>query len=77
MPKGYVKEINGIKLFSDHGEKMELLDASKTVAEECALFQMDVEDEIIYENQITCYNCRYRRWHPNGFTCYKGFPNLN
>lgn len=41
-------------------------------AEACVSFRMDVEEELIADEEITCYNCRYRRWTVDSFTCQRG-----
>ena len=40
----------------------------------CIAFRRDYEEECFYEDEITCYNCRYRRWDREGFQCMKGGP---
>jgi hypothetical protein len=35
----------------------------------CTLFQTDVEEELIADDDVSCYNCRYRRWTAASFTC--------
>jgi len=35
----------------------------------CTQFQMDVEEELIADDDVSCYNCRYRRWTAASFTC--------
>jgi hypothetical protein len=37
----------------------------------CKHFSSDDEDEWVSEKQRSCYNCRYRRWTPESFTCLK------
>ncbi|WP_423801899.1 hypothetical protein [Neobacillus sp. SAB-20_R2A] len=75
MNNSYLKLVNGLKLFSGNAELPEVFETTVSVAKNCPDFRLDVEDEIVYENVTTCYNCRYRRWNPEGFTCYKQFPN--
>lgn len=62
---------NGKALFrqTDRAEEKAALAASG-----CALFRRDYEEECFYEDEITCYNCRYRRWDREGFQCMKGGP---
>jgi hypothetical protein len=38
------------------------------VAEACGRFVPDVDEEFVDEG-ISCYNCRYRRWSAESFTC--------
>jgi hypothetical protein len=77
MANSYLKLQNGIQLFSGNAESTEVFNATVSIAENCPAFQMDVEDEIVYDNQTTCYNCRYRRWNAEGFSCYKQFPGVS
>ncbi|WP_251554082.1 hypothetical protein [Neobacillus muris] len=67
---------NGVLVFWGDIESKDVYDETVLMAENCPDFQMDVEDEIVYEGQMTCCNCRFRRWHPEGFTCYKKFPKF-
>lgn len=70
----YVKTKDGMKYFNGDAEQADVLETTVSMAKSCREFQMDVEDEVIYENLKTCYNCRFRRWIPNGFSCFKDFP---
>ena len=38
----------------------------------CSVFAYDVEEELVETQADSCFNCRYRRWSENGFTCMKG-----
>jgi hypothetical protein len=76
MTNIFLRIQNGVKLFSGNADRLEVFNTTVSLAENCAAFQMDVEDEIVYENQTTCYNCRYRRWNSDGFSCYKDFPGI-
>lgn len=69
-----ITSVNGKKRFSGNPDHPEVFGVTTRMAGNCTVFQMDVEDEIVYENQTTCYNCRYRRWEFEGFTCFKDFP---
>lgn len=40
-------------------------------AGECTEFAPDVEDEMVCDDKISCYNCRYRRWSEHSFYCMK------
>jgi hypothetical protein len=40
------------------------------VAEQCAVFHEDVEEEIVADDLRSCYNCRFRRWTEGSFTCF-------
>jgi hypothetical protein len=35
----------------------------------CPDFRADVEEEIVADEPVSCYNCRYRRWTAASFTC--------
>lgn len=35
----------------------------------CKDFKADVEEEQLEDNAETCYNCTYRRWEMQGFSC--------
>lgn len=74
MVKSYLQSVNGMKKFMGNPDSLEVFETTQQMACNCPTFQMDVEDEIVYENQTTCYNCRYRRWDSEGFTCFKDFP---
>ncbi len=37
----------------------------------CRYFQLDVEEELVADESVSCYNCRYRRWTAESFTCLK------
>ncbi len=42
---------------------------AQNLATNCADFLPDEEDEQCDEEQLSCYNCRYRRWTMKSFTC--------
>ena len=44
---------------------------SVQAARACAHFALDDEDELVSDEEITCLNCRYRRWTQETFTCMK------
>ena len=52
------------------GSKQDWNTAAKA-AEECSCFQEDDEDELVADENISCYNCRYRRWTASSFICCK------
>jgi hypothetical protein len=58
----------GQHVFSGGRESHEL--ASRT-ATECPKFLLDVDEELVAEEEISCYNCRYRRWTEESFICMK------
>ena len=43
--------------------------AAQEAAASCAGFRLDEEDELCAEELRSCYNCRYRRWTVESFTC--------
>jgi hypothetical protein len=43
-------------------------------AQACAYFLLDDEDELVSDEAVTCFNCRYRRWTQESFTCMKKQP---
>jgi hypothetical protein len=38
-------------------------------AEKCLRFKVDVEEEMVADETISCYNCRFRRWTSSSFVC--------
>ena len=47
-------------------------DASELAASEagnCRFFRLDDEDECFAREDVSCYNCRYRRWTNDSFEC--------
>lgn len=59
---------NGDKQFA--GTKDDDKEAA-LAARECPDFELDDEDELVSEEPVTCFNCRYRRWTERSFTCCK------
>jgi hypothetical protein len=43
--------------------------AAAQAAVACPGFLLDVEEELLADEQRSCYNCRYRRWSADSFTC--------
>lgn len=41
------------------------------LASHCVSCKPDSEDEQMAEEEVSCYNCRYRRWIQDGFECLK------
>ena len=37
----------------------------------CTYFSLDDDDELVSDEERSCYNCRYRRWTPESFVCLK------
>ena len=48
------------------------LRAASAVAKKCPVYSIDEDDEDYCEGARTCFNCRYRRWLADGFSCAKG-----
>jgi len=44
---------------------------AEQAAVECGKFLADEEEEFAADEMVSCYNCRYRRWTPDGFMCMK------
>lgn len=44
------------------------------LAANCPDFCPDEEEEQDAADAVNCFNCRYRRWLPQGFCCRKCFP---
>nr|WP_320133416.1 hypothetical protein [uncultured Holophaga sp.] len=49
--------------------------AATTLATACPVYRVDDENETPLDGEQSCFNCRYRRWRADGFTCMKGFPS--
>jgi hypothetical protein len=45
-------------------------------ARNCPVFSRDHEDECIADEEVSCYNCKWRRWNMKGFTCLAPFDPL-
>ena len=43
--------------------------AAVVAALKCPAFSLDVDEEMIADDERSCYNCRYRRWTATTFTC--------
>lgn len=37
----------------------------------CNRFEPDDEDEMVADEPVSCYNCRFRRWTRESFVCCK------
>ena len=37
----------------------------------CSGFRADVEEETVADEPVSCYNCRFRRWTADSFTCQR------
>lgn len=61
---------------NERGEKVfkagkESWTKAKRTAEKCSDFVLDIEDELVADDEVSCYNCRYRKWTRNSFICFK------
>ncbi|MEN6348246.1 MAG: hypothetical protein ABFD08_02460 [Syntrophomonas sp.] len=45
-------------------------DFAARAAENCPGFKPDDEDEMVADETVSCYNCRYRRWTNKSFVCH-------
>ncbi|WP_094602965.1 hypothetical protein SPSIL_041010 [Sporomusa silvacetica DSM 10669] len=43
--------------------------AAASEAAKCRNFQLDVDEEIVADETVSCYNCRLRRWTMRSFVC--------
>ena len=59
---------NGRQLWS--GGKEDFVQAAEE-AERCGSFRADCEEERVACEDVSCYNCRYRRWTRESFACMK------
>jgi|GEM_PF-198948 len=57
--------------FSDHLDIMSLINQSDAISKGCADYVRDVEEECLDDKKGLCYNCGYRKWEVEGFTCLK------
>lgn len=52
------------------GKKNDFYNANNE-ALKCSVFTCDVEEEMVSDEIISCYNCRFRRWTSDSFICCK------
>ncbi len=45
--------------------------AAARIAAGCPHFRPDDEDEMTADEEVSCYNCLYRRWTMDSFLCNK------
>jgi len=43
--------------------------AAAAIAGRCGSFRADDEDEQCADDELSCFNCRYRRWTADSFAC--------
>jgi len=65
----WIEDASGQRLFT-HGHGNWHLAAQ--VAARCPSFRADDDDEQCTEEELSCYNCRYRRWTADSFACLAG-----
>jgi hypothetical protein len=46
------------------------------IADTCPDYSLDEDDEDYCDGTRTCFNCRYRRWLAEGFSCVRGHLSL-
>lgn len=63
---GGLRFMGGIEVQDD-------LDAAAILALACYAYRIDEDDEDYLDGVRSCFNCRYRRWLAEGFSCAKGF----
>lgn len=61
-------------VINDKGERefsggKEDWETAARIAEACPGFKPDDEDEMVADEAVSCYNCRYRRWTMKSFIC--------
>jgi hypothetical protein len=44
--------------------------AAACAALDCPRFTPDVDEEMVADEERSCYNCRFRRWSAVSFTCH-------
>lgn len=62
----WIKDKNGVKTFATGQTDWA---AAADAAHQCPRFRPDDEDEWVADQPLSCYNCRYRRWTMQSFTC--------
>jgi hypothetical protein len=68
-----IKGSEGLRFAGTIGDQQDL-DAAARLALSCRVYRIDTDDEDFLDGVRSCFNCRYRRWLSNGFSCAKGFP---
>jgi len=46
-------------------------ETAANIAGDCPGFKPDDEDEMVADEDVSCYNCRFRRWTMKSFICCK------
>lgn len=65
----WIADERGNKMFCGGRENWP---AAAAIASSCTKFNADDDDEQCAEETLSCYNCRYRRWTAESFTCLAG-----
>ena len=60
-------------MFDNHVFKFGLndFDKARQSSENCKNFSLDDEIEWVDDVEKSCYNCRYRKWTEDSFSCMK------
>jgi len=63
-------------VINEKGEKeflggMENWNTAELSASMCGSFKPDVEEELVADHLVSCYNCKYRRWTVKSFQCVR------
>lgn len=64
-----IMEKNGGVYFQGNVANTDDLRVASTIAETCPAYSIDEDDEDYCNGVRTCFNCRYRRWLADGFSC--------
>lgn len=64
----FYRDNKGQKVFSGGKEDWGI---AVKAARKCCNFTPDVEEELITDDERSCYNCLYRRWTAESFICCK------
>lgn len=62
----WLEDERGARLFAGGQEAFA---AAAFAAHACTCFTPDVDEEMVADEECSCYNCRYRRWTAASFTC--------
>lgn len=64
----FIRDAQGRAVFTGGQDNW---DGAARSAKSCPTFRADVEEEWVTDERLSCYNCRYRRWTAESFTCLK------
>lgn len=67
-----VSAAHGVAVFIGNIDDPDAEVAAALHAASCGAFARDDDDECYATPSRNCFNCRARRWVPDGFTCTKG-----